>query len=643
LRAARNPRYGCLVMAASSTADLLQEGLALHRRGAVAEAAARYAKVLQAEPGNADAHYYLGMMACQQGRFAEGAECARRSLAGDARHVRAHVLMGRALQALSRHEEALASLERALALAPDFAQAHGHRADLLSELGRHGEAIESYDRALALAPDTVADWFNRGSALIAVGRYEDALASFDRVLTLKPDFDRADVLLPPRFLSQLRLCDWTNVKAEAAQLLTMIRERSTLSVPFAALMIAASPADQLACAARYVQDQPRFSPVWCGEIYSHDRIRVAYLSADLREHATAYLMAGLFERHDRSEFEITGLSLAADDNSPMRKRVRAACERFSDVHNRSDQDIADLIRRLEIDVLVDLMGFSMGNRINVLARRPAPVQVNYLGYPATTGAGYLDYILADETVIPRHECASYAEQVVWLPDTYQINDDRRAISEKVPTRAECGLPEAAFVFCCFNSNYKIAPDIFDIWMRLLRAAADSVLWLIETSATASANLRREAEKRGVSAQRLVFAPKIGLADHLARHRQADLFLDTLPCNAHTTASDALWAGLPVLTCLGDTFAGRVAASLLKAIGLEELVARSLEEYEALALKLASHPAQLRSLREKLVRNRIVRPLFDTGRLTRHIESAYHIMVDRYRRGEAPRSFKVEAA
>lgn len=627
-------------MADSSAIDLLQEGLALHRRGAVAEAAARYAEVLRVEPGNADANYYLGVMACQRGRFADGVECAGRSLAADPRHVRAHVLMGRALHALGRHQKALASFEQAIALAPEFAPAHGHRADLLSELGRYDEAIESYDRALALAPDVVADWFNRASALIAVGRYEDAVASFERILALEPDFERADLLLPPRFLSKLQLCDWTNVQAEEAQLLSMIRDQRTLSVPFAALMIAASPGDQLECAKRYVQDQPRFAPMWRGEIYSHDRIRVAYLSADLREHATAYLMAGLFECQDRSQFEITALSLAADDHSPMQERVRAACERFIDVPSKSDQEIADLIRAHEIDILVDLMGFFTGNRLGVPARRPAPIQVNYLGYPATLGAGYFDYIFADTTVIPEADSAFYSERIVWLPDTYQINDSRRAISERVPSRAECGLPEQAFVYCCFNNSYKIVPDIFDIWMRLLKTTADSVLWLIETSSTASTNLRREAERRGVAAQRLVFAPKMGLSDHLARYRQVDLFLDTLPCNAHTTASDALWAGLPLLTCMGETFAGRVAASLLKAAGLQELITHSLEEYEALALKLAGNPSQLSALREKLARNRTICPLFDTRRLTCHIESAYVTMVGHYRCGETPRNFKV---
>lgn len=372
-------------MTISTASDLLQEGLALHRRGAIAGAAARYAEVLRLEPGNADAHYYLGMMSCQNGRFAEGAEHARQSLAREPGHARAHVLLGRALGALGQPDEALTSFERAIALAPDLAEAQGHSADVLSELGRNEEAVESYDRALALAPDVVEDWFSRGVALIALGRYEDAVASFNRVLALKPDFPQAHLLYAPRLLSKLRVCDWSDLHAEVARLLTAIREQRAVSVPFATLMVPATAAEQLQCARLYIQDHPAFPPIWRGEIYSHDRIRVAYLSADFRNHACAYLTAGLFEQHDRSCFEIIAISLGQNDCSPMRQRLEAAFEHFIDVQGKSDQEIADLIRRLEIDILVDLMGFSKDNRLNVLSRRPAPIQLNYLGYPGDFG------------------------------------------------------------------------------------------------------------------------------------------------------------------------------------------------------------------------------------------------------------------
>ncbi len=476
-------------MSVSPASDLLQEGLALHRRGAVDQAAARYAEVLRADPANADALYYLALISCQHGRFEEGAELARKSLASDPKQARCHVILGRALHALGLHDDALASFDRAIAQAPDLAPAHANRADVLSKIGRNAEALDSYDRALALAPDSVADWMNRGVTLIALNRHDEAVASFVRGYALNPSFAQADDFRAPLLLSKLRICDWTNLPAETAELLAMVRAGKPLSLPYTIVAIPSSPAEQLQCARRYVQEQPAYPPLWQGEVYAHDRIRVAYLSADFNEHPTAYLTAGLFEQHDKSHFEITALSFGQNDNSPVRRRLEAAFEHFIDVRDNSDQDIAALMRRSEIDIAVDLMGFTKDHRLGVLARRAAPIQVNYLGYPGTTGAPYMDYILADATVIPEDHDAFYVERVVRLPGTYQINDNRRAISQRIPTRGECGLPQNAFVFCCFNNPQKITPEIFDIWMRLLRATEGSVLWLIT----------RQCQGRGKSA------------------------------------------------------------------------------------------------------------------------------------------------
>jgi predicted O-linked N-acetylglucosamine transferase (SPINDLY family) len=627
-------------MSAPSTGELLQEGLTLHRRGAVDQAAARYAEVLRADPANADALYYLALISCQHGRFEEGAELARKSLSSDPNQARVHVILGRASHAQGLNDDALESFDRAIVLAPELAPAHANRADVLSKIGRNAEALAGYDRALALAPDSVADWMNRGVALIALNRHDEAVTSFDRGFALDPDFAQADDFRAPRLLSKLRICDWTDLPAETAKLLAMVRAGKPLSLPFAIVAIPSSPAEQLQCARRYAEVQPVYPPLWQGEVYAHDRLRVAYLSADFNEHPTAYLTAGLFEQHDKSRFEITALSFGQNDNSPVRRRLEAAFEHFIDVGGNSDQEIAALMRRAEIDIAVDLMGFTKDHRLGVLARRAAPIQVNYLGYPGTMGAPYMDYILADGTVIPEDHDAFYAERVVRLPKTYQVNDNRRAISQRTPTREECGLPQNGFVFCCFNNPQKITPEIFDIWMRLLRATEGGVLWLITGNPKVAANLRAEADKRGVAPERLIFAPKAGVADHLARHRLADLCLDTLPYNAHTTASDALWAGLPVLTRRGETFAGRVAASLLKAIGLDELITPTLAEYEALALRLTRDPAYLAALRGRLIRNRDGSPLFDTQSATRHIETAYQTMADIARRNEKPRSFNV---
>ena len=366
------------------------------------------------------------------------------------------------------------------------------------------------------------------------------------------------------------------------------------------------------------------------------------MSGEFHEQATAHLTADLYECHDRKTFELFALATGKNDGSAMRTRLEAAFDLFLDVSTRSDRDIAELIRHSEIDILVNLNGYFGGERTRVFTMRSAPVQVNYLGYPGTMGAPYLDYIIADKIVIPEDQRVNYAEKVVYLPHAYQPNDRKKKIAERAFTRAECGLPERGFLFCCFNNNFKITPEIFDLWMRLLKRIEGSVLWLYEGNVSAKHNLAAEAEKRGVAAGRIIFASFKPLADHLSRLRLADLVLDTLPCNAHTTASDALWCGVPLLTCAGSTFAGRVAASLLTAVGLPELVTHSLDEYEALAVKLAHDQARLAALKARLAQNRGTMPLFDTPRYAQGLEAAYRTMWERCQRGEPPASFAVDA-
>ena len=483
---------------------------------------------------------------------------------------------------------------------------------------------------------------NRAAALVYLGRYDEAFTAYDTAFKIDSGLP---YLQGHRLHAKQSICNWSDLDAEASRILRDVENGLPAADPFSLLALPSTPSEQLACARSYLQRLPAFRPLWDGEVYRHDRIRVAYLSADFHQHATAYLIAGLLEQHDKSRFEITAISFGPDDHSATRERIKVAVECFFDVHDRSDDDIAELLRRQEIDIAIDLKGLTANNRLNVLARRPAPLQVSYLGYPGTMGASFLDYIIADSTVIPEDHSDYYSEKVVRLPDSYQVNDDKRHISEHTPTRRDCGLPEEGFVYCCFNNAFKLNPAMFDIWMRLLKATKDSVLWLFEGTSSNSAavcreNLYREAEKRGIPRNRLVFAAKTNLADHLARHRLADLFLDTLPYNAHTTASDALWAGLPVATCLGSTFAGRVSASLLNAAGLSELIAPSLEEYEALALKLAREPMLLAVAKDKLARHREVCPLFDTRRFTRHIENAYLAMWQHHREGRRPADFVV---
>jgi protein O-GlcNAc transferase len=584
---------------------------------------------------------------------------------------------GNALKELKRFEDALASYERAIALKPNYAEAFNNCANALIGLKRYDEALESCRRALALRADLAEAFYNRGIALHELKRYEEALTSYDRAIALRPDYaealaNRGTVQLDLRHPEEARasyaraldldpgheylrgmhlfakmlVCDWTDFERERGQLTTAVAGGTAASLPCHLLPCSSDPALQLACARRFAAGKYSASPapLWRGERYSHARIRLAYLSSDFGDHPVSLLAAGLFERHDRMRFETTAVSFGSDAPSPIRARLKAAFDRFIDARMLDDADVARLMRELEVDIAIDLNGFTDGSRPEVLARRPAPVQVNYLGYAGTMGHPAWDYIIADRHVIPDDFRHRYTEQVVYMPGSFMVNDDRRKMSERTPSRADAGLPESGFVFCCFNNSYKITADVFDVWMRLLQNVEGSVLWLAAANASAVGNLRREAQARGVAADRLVFARKIvSNEDHLARIRLADVVLDTLYYNAHATAADALWAGVPVLTCSGASFASRVAGSLLAAVGLPELMTCSLADYETLALRLAREPQCLAAVREWLARNRQTYPLFDTVRFARHIEAAFTVMWERSARGEAPESFAVAAA
>jgi protein O-GlcNAc transferase len=623
--------------------------VAINERGSVLaemrdydKALVEFQKAASIDPRFAEAHLNIGNVLAVLARKEEAKLSFETALALSPRLARAWSGLGNILRDYNRFDEALAAFDKALGLEPSLAEAWLGRGNVYIQLKQYSNASTAYAQALSSTPDLAQAWFGRGNAHALLKQYDKALIAYDRALNLEPNLKYA---ASNRLNVKQHLCDWTNIEAEIRHLLSAIRDQEPC-FPGILTSISSAPEDQLQCAKTYVAERNTCPPLWRGEVYSHDRIRIAYLSADFREHAVAYLISGLFEKHNSSRFEIYAISLVSDQNPDARRRIAGAVEHFIDVQNRSDQEIADIIRQLEIDILVDLNGFTNNARRDVLARRVAPVQVNYLGYPGTMGADYVDYIIADPTIVPKEQFPFYSERVVWLPDTYQPNtyqadDNKRGIQERLPTRAECNLPETGFVFCCFNNTYKITPAIFDLWLRLLRAIPDSVLWLSKPTPTAEANLCKEAELRGVLPERIIFAPRLAkISDHLARQRRADLFLDTLPYNAHTTASDALWAGVPVLTCLGTTFAGRVAASLLRAIGLPELVTESLKEYEALALKLANDPVSLLAIKAKLARQREVYPLFDTARFTRHIESAYVTMWERYQRGERPEAFAV---
>jgi predicted O-linked N-acetylglucosamine transferase (SPINDLY family) len=534
---------------------------------------------------------------------------------------------------------ALQDYDRAVALNPNYADAHCGRGNVLQELRRPGEALAAYDRALALAPKTAEARLGRGNLYRDAGRHEEALVEYGLASSLKPDLPG---IQGDAFYARLQVCEWLGYEQDRTQLIFSVRRGELVTSPFPFLAFSSAPKDQLQCARLWASDKNSDTgrSVWQGPRYRHDRIRVGYLSADFRQHAVASLIAGTFDCHDKSRFEITGLSIGADDGSDLGRRVKASFEHFVDAGNRSDDEIAKAIMDAEIDILVDLMGLTAYARPGILMRRPAPIQVNYLGFPGTVAAQYIDYILADKTVIPEDRREFYAEEVVYLPDSFMPADRDRPTSQKTFTRAEAGLPEQGFVFCCFNNSYKITPAVFAIWMRLLKEIDGSMLWLFAANPAVERNLRKEAAERHVDAERLIFAPFMPLPEHQVRQRHADLFLDTLPYNAGATASDALWAGVPVVTRIGESFAGRMAASLLTAVGLPELITTTTQDYETLALTLARQPNKLAEIKRKLEQNRLSAPLFGTRLFATHIEQAFAGMWQRWQQGEPPQGFTV---
>ena len=649
-------------------------GVALHQQGRNEAAATSIARALDLNANDAAAHSNLSLALRDLGRYGEALASIDRAIAIAPDLAQSWNNRGNVLRAMRRELNALESYERAIACKPDHGVAHRNRADVLLDLNRPREALDAVDRALRANAADAQSWNLRGVALGDLGDHAGALASFDRALQLaphlaEPRFNRGSALIDLRryadaatafgalardapahpfvrgqaLHAKMLACDWEGLDQLAAAVIADVRDGQPSAEPFGLQAIATSADDLKRCAKTFREVRfPAAPAVWKGEHYAHDRIRIGYVSGEFRQQATAILTAQLYERHDRARFSLHAFDNGTADGSPLRQRIERAFDEIVPIAALSDDAAAQAVRAREIDILVDLNGYFGRFRQGLFARRPAPVQVNYLGFPGTLGSDCYDYLIADPQVIPRADDRHYVERVVRLPDSYQPNDATRAIASRSLARSDAGLPDDAFVFCCFNNNYKITPDVFAVWMRLLDAVPASVLWLLADNADAAANLRREAARHRVKAARLVFAPRAEMPQHLARQREADLFLDTTPYNAHTTCSDALWAGLPVLTCLGEAFAGRVAASLLHAAGAAGLVTNNLEEYGALALKLARDPVPLADIKARIICNRDTCPLFDTARLARHIEAAYMTMWERWQRGEPPASFAVPA-
>jgi len=630
--------------------------------GAALESAGRAVELI---PDFAGAHANHAGALLGLGRFVEAEAALRRALAIAPDDAALHLDLGYALHQQKRLDETVAAYRRVLEMRSDLWEAHNNLGCVLTDLKRPDEATVCFAAALRLAPDKAATLHNLGKALRDQHRLDAAVSCFRQAVALRPDLATAHLELGRAlakmgvldaaasalgraaqqldhatielFWARRRMCDWdlySEAEADA-------RQKADTQV-FLLLAVDSSPAEQLDCARRAAAAMalPRPSEPPRAQIKRGQRLRIGYVSANFRAHAGAFLISGLIEQHDRQAFEIIGYSASPDDGSQNRARLVSAFDRFVEISRTTDRDAAATICADAVDILVDLNGHTSGGRLALFAHRPAPVQVSYLGHPATTGAEFMDYILVDPFVAPADQQPFYSERLVQLPDCYQCNDDRRPISGETPSRAACGLPDDGFVFCCFNNPAKITPDLFDTWMGLLVAVPGSVIWLFDDNPWAKAGLAREAANRGVAPERLVFAPRLPLPEHLARHRLADLFLDTLPFNAHTTPSDALWAGLPIVTCPGTTFASRVAGSLLHAIGMPDLVVGSLQDYETLALRIARDRDLRAALRARLERNRRTSALFDSARLARNIETAYRRMWEIRRAGRGPKAFSV---
>ena len=668
--------------------ELIEQSLSLHAGNAAAEnnlgnvhkdlgqlqtALQCFDRALALDPTLADACNNRGIVLNHLKDYRAALESLDRALLLKPTFADAYINRAATLGLLHRYAEALESSNQAVRLRPDSPEAQCNRGNSLLMLGQFVEALHCFEQAIRLDPGDARAYWHRGSALIHLNQYQLARESCEKSLSLNANSPEARIAngialyrlrqypsaldnldfaasLDPtsKDIDGLRLylkrsvCLWQDTGDQLEHLELRVARGERATEPFNFLVLSASP--QLQRKIAEVNVHEKYSEPQNGTLSfpppRHPRIRIGYYSAEFHNHATSYLIAGLFEQHDKRNFELVGFSMGPDAHDEMRQRTSSAMDRFVDIRSMSDSEVALMSREMEIDIAVDLKGFTADNRHGIFAHRPAPVQVSFLGYPGTTGSPWMDYLIADATVIPDEHHRFYSENIVTMPDSHQVNDPKREIAPASSVRAEEGLVESAFVYCCFNNNYKVTPEIFDIWMRILKRVDGSLLWLLEDNPWAADNLRREAERRDVPSDRLVFAVRRPVAEHLARHRLADLFLDTLPCNAHTTASDALWAGLPVLTCLGETFAGRVAASLLRAVQMPELVATSLQQYEELAVQCALVPGRSQSLKAQLATNRLSAPLFDIATYTRHLEWAFQAMVMRSRSNLPPGPIRV---
>jgi predicted O-linked N-acetylglucosamine transferase (SPINDLY family) len=621
--------------------SLLQDAINNFRRNNFSEAKILLFKILDIEPKNFDALNIIGVINGNENNHLEALNFFKKAQKIRPDYNLINYNLAKSFSEIGKDIEAIKYYEIAIKLDKNHLGSRLNIAKSLHQLKRHDEALIHCDQAIKLKPDFAEAYVSKGVILNSLKRYDEALICYDHALKLKPDHEYLFGML---MHAKMILCNWQDFKVNIKSLSLLINDNKRSTIPFAIIALIDSLSIQRKSSEIWTKDKHPFRPS-LGPISKprhRKKIKIGYYSPDFREHAVAHILTEVIESHDKNQFELFGFYFGSPDSSKMHKRIAAAFNQFINVELKSDKDIALTSREIGIDIAVDLAGFTNLSRTDIFSYRAAPIQVNYLGYPGTMAAEYIDYIIADRTLIPVESQKHYSEKIVYLPKSYLINSSKREISKKIFTKEEFNLPKERFVFCCFNSSYKITPDTFDGWMRILKAVKDSVLWLLQDNHTTILNLLKEAQVRGIDSNRLIFAKKITpFSEHLARHQLADLFLDTLPYNAHTTASDALWAGLPVLTCIGESFASRVAASLLNAIELPELIARTQEEYEAKAIELGNNPEKLRTIKSKLEGNKLNTTLFKTKQFTRYIEAAYRQMQEHYQADLPPSNIYIE--
>jgi protein O-GlcNAc transferase len=613
-------------------------GIVLQEQSKPEEAIDAYNKALAIRPDYAEAYNNMGIVFQEQSKPEEAIDAYNKALAIRPDYAGAYYNMGIAFQEQSKLEEAIEAYSKALAIKPDDVDAYNNMGIVLQEQSKLEEAIEAYSKALRVMPDNAGVYYNMGIALKDQGKLEESIDAYNKALEIKPDHEAART---ENLHQQSLICNWNSI-AKDVNLIPELGTSENHVSPFILLPLEDAPDRHLIRSKIYAsanfsqktlpaKDRPSKKP---------KRIRIGYFSTDFKEHPVAYLIAKVLEEHNRNQFEVFGYSIHGSSSCLMRQRLEKSFDSFINVQSMSDRDIALQARQDEIDIAIDLNGYTQHARSRIFAYRAAPIQVNYLGYPGSMGSNFIDYIVADRFLIPVENQKYFNEKPLYLPNTYMPTDNSRELSTKKITRSDVGLPDDAFVFCCFNNNYKISPNEFDIWMRLLTKVENSILWLRQPNHSSFINLKNEAQKRKVDPSRLIFANKMPMNEHLARQRFADLFVDTFAFNAHTTAVEALWAGLPVVTKVGLGFASRVAGSLLKAVGLTELITETEKDYEALILALATNPKKLAIIREKLANNLLTQPLFNTELYTRHLENGFHQAYQNYFDGNPPRTIIV---